>query len=241
MPLLRQSLYSQNVNLYLAPTADARDTWLPLMRTVALEGRCVVMTANQCITKSKLPTWITGSTEPGEVKTINGSASGSKRNSIQIEGGHEIAWHAKDLVADENAASTEGINYAGDHTPNGSQTSPSVTKDTKMNDENTAQAPAVSDEFVSRGGSCIISPLGDVLAGPSWEVENDLLFAEVDFDDCLRGRLDLDVGGSYSRCVATLLLRTRISALRLFSRLTGDNRNDSFHLTVDGLQLSPPP
>jgi len=56
-------------------------------------------------------------------------------------------------------------------------------------------------EFMSRGGSCIISPLGDVLAGPLWENENGLLFAEVDFDDCVRGRLDLDVGGSYSRYV----------------------------------------
>jgi nitrilase len=54
-------------------------------------------------------------------------------------------------------------------------------------------------EFVSRGGSCIVSPLGEVLAGPLWEDEDGLLVYDVDFDDCLRGRLDLDVGGSYSR------------------------------------------
>jgi nitrilase len=59
--------------------------------------------------------------------------------------------------------------------------------------------------------------MGEVIAGPLWEVEDGgLLVREVDFDDCVRGRLDLDVAGSYSR-------------------------NDSFHLTVDGLDLSPPP
>jgi predicted amidohydrolase len=54
-------------------------------------------------------------------------------------------------------------------------------------------------EWASRGGSCIISPLGEVLAGPVWEDEDELVTVTVDLEDCLRGRLDLDVAGSYSR------------------------------------------
>ncbi|KAF7770603.1 hypothetical protein Agabi119p4_6577 [Agaricus bisporus var. burnettii] len=139
MPLLRQSLYSQNVNLYLAPTADGRDTWLSLMQTVANEGRCIVLSANQCYTKDDLPEWITQ----------------QEKDAFDV------------------------------------------------------------DEPISRGGSCIIAPMGKVLAGPLWDEKGGLLFADVDFDDCIRGRLDLDVAGSYSR-------------------------NDAFKLTVEGLDLSPP-
>ena len=155
MPMLRQSLYAQNVNIYLAPTADARETWLPLMQTVGCESRAFVLSANQCVRYDELPSWI-------------------------------------------------------------------------------APEETTSSALVSRGGSCIVSPFGEVLAGPIWEVGTDdrpdgttgdedasvavgdgLAVTEIDLDDCLRGRLDFDAAGSYSR-------------------------GDSFRLSVDGLSLHPP-
>jgi nitrilase len=147
MPLLRQSLYSQNVQIYLAPTADARDTWLPLIRTIACEGRAFVLSCNQCVKSEHLPAWTSITSSPQSQSSKSGS------------------------------------------------------------------------DFLCRGGSCIVGPLGDVLSGPAWETEDEdrgsLLVAVIDVDDCKRGKLDLDVGGSYSR-------------------------NDAFHLSVTGLSLDPP-
>ncbi len=47
MPALRIDLYSQGVDIWCAPTADARDVQQSTMRHIAVEGRCFVLSANQ--------------------------------------------------------------------------------------------------------------------------------------------------------------------------------------------------
>jgi nitrilase len=48
------------------------------------------------------------------------------------------------------------------------------------------------------GGSLIVSPMGDVLAGPATGGE-ELVLAEVDLNDVVRARFDMDQAGHYSR------------------------------------------
>ncbi len=55
MPMLRMAMYAKGVALYCAPTADDRETWLPSMRHVALEGRCFVLTACQFLRRRDFP------------------------------------------------------------------------------------------------------------------------------------------------------------------------------------------
>ncbi len=51
---------------------------------------------------------------------------------------------------------------------------------------------------ISRGGSCIVSPLGQFLADPNFDGEA-ILTAELDMDDITRGKYDFDVTGHYAR------------------------------------------
>jgi nitrilase len=212
MPLLRQSLYSQNVNLWFAPTADARDTWASLMRTVGCEGRCVVVSANQCVKKKHLPEWISGGKKEeqthsnGERRMSQQGGAGRRRSTItKTQDGHEICLP----IPEDQKTEANGNSSAIDSTED--SISPKQQPFAQPQSSSTD-----GEDFVSRGGSMIVSPLGEVLAGPLWEDEDSLLIAEVDFEDCERGRLDFDSAGSYSRM-------------------------DSFKLTVEGLDLNPPP
>jgi nitrilase len=120
MPLLRMAMYAKGVQLYCAPTADGRDTWLPTMRHIALEGRCFVLSCNQFCRRADYPD-----------------------------------------------------DYA-----------------TAFGDE--------PDTIISCGGSCIIGPLGQVLAGPDFDGET-ILTADLDMGDIARGKFDFDVAGHYAR------------------------------------------
>jgi nitrilase len=56
MPAARMAMYQQGVELYIAPTADARPAWVSSMQHIALEGRCYVLSCNQYVTKQDIPT-----------------------------------------------------------------------------------------------------------------------------------------------------------------------------------------
>lgn len=55
MPLARMSMYRKGVEIYLAPTADAREEWISTLKHIALEGRCFVLGCNQYFNLSMYP------------------------------------------------------------------------------------------------------------------------------------------------------------------------------------------
>jgi nitrilase len=54
------------------------------------------------------------------------------------------------------------------------------------------------DTVLMRGGSCIIGPLGQVLAGPVFN-QSQILVADLDMAEIARGKYDFDVVGHYAR------------------------------------------
>jgi nitrilase len=125
MPLLRMTMYAKGIEIYCAPTADDRDTWLSSMQHVALEGRCFVLTACQHLRRADCPPDYDA---PAQVQ-------------------------------------------AGDGNP---------------------------DAVIMRGGSAIIGPLGQVLAGPLFN-RSGILVAELDLGEIARAKYDFDVVGHYAR------------------------------------------
>jgi nitrilase len=121
MPLARMALYAQGIDIYVAPTADARDTWHATLRHIACEGRCYVLGCNQYVRKSAYPADLVGRAD--------------------------------------------------------------------LTDQ---------PEVMCRGGSAIVSPLGEVLAGPLYG-EEGILYADLDLAEVVRARFDLDVVGHYAR------------------------------------------
>ena len=57
---------------------------------------------------------------------------------------------------------------------------------------------AALQDPISRGGSAIYSPLGEILAGPLYDTEG-ILYATLDRDELTRARYDFDVVGHYAR------------------------------------------
>lgn len=55
MPLARTAMYAQGVEIYLAPTADSRDSWQASLRHIACEGRVFVLGCCQYMTKDLYP------------------------------------------------------------------------------------------------------------------------------------------------------------------------------------------
>lgn len=119
MPLMRMAMYAKGIQIYCAPTADQRDSWLASMRHIACEGRCFVLSCNQFARRGDYP--------------------------------EDYACGVDDPQA-----------------------------------------------ILNRGGSAIISPLGEVLAGPNYEGEC-ILTADLDLDEIARGKFDFDVVGHYAR------------------------------------------
>ena len=58
MPLARMALYEQGIEIYLAPTADCRESWQATLTHIACEARCYVLGCNQFVTKDQYPEYL---------------------------------------------------------------------------------------------------------------------------------------------------------------------------------------
>jgi nitrilase len=75
MPLARMAMYSKGVEIYLAPTADSRDSWLATMRHIACEGRCYVIGCNQYFRKGDFPEHLRNELAPDRPEVLSSGGS----------------------------------------------------------------------------------------------------------------------------------------------------------------------
>jgi nitrilase len=55
MPLARFYMYSQGIDIWVAPTLAVGDGWVATMRHIAREGRCYVVGVNPCVHVDQIP------------------------------------------------------------------------------------------------------------------------------------------------------------------------------------------
>lgn len=70
------------IEIYCAPTADARETWLASMTHIALEGGCFVLSSNQFCRRKDYP--------PPPEYTFSGSEESLTPDSVVCAGGSSI-------------------------------------------------------------------------------------------------------------------------------------------------------
>jgi len=73
-----------------------------------------------------------------------------------------------------------------------------VTKDMYPKDLEMIEELDEMPEVMCRGGSVIISPMGEVIEGPLWDKEG-IVYADLNRDDLEKAKLDFDVTGHYAR------------------------------------------
>jgi len=101
MPLARAALYALGIDIYLAPTWDNSDTWVPTLRHIATEGRVYVLGVTFCMRGSDVPRDL-----PGAAGIYGGDEDWLARGNTTICGpeGEVLAGPLE---------ATEGILYAG--------------------------------------------------------------------------------------------------------------------------------
>ena len=73
-----------------------------------------------------------------------------------------------------------------------------VTKDMYPADLPTIEELDDQPDVMCRGGSVIVSPFGEVMAGPLWD-EEGILYADLDLAEVTRAKIDFDITGHYAR------------------------------------------